>query len=111
MFVRNIFKMLISEGRPPICSFSDPQLLNLIRQNNQQAFEVIFERYWNQLFDLVFARLHSMDSSRIIVQDIFITLWLKRKILSTGNLWDYLVAEAITRSLTYCKELQKNLEA
>ena len=94
---------------PTFSSYSDSRLLDLIRKNDQQAFEVIFERYWAQLFDFVYARVRSVDSSRVIVQDIFITLWLKRRNLSASILRDYLYADANCRSLECLAQHVKDL--
>ena len=85
-------------------SYSDSRLLDLIRQNDQQALETIFDRHWAQLFDFIFARVRSVDSSKVIVQEIFVALWLKRRHLSTSNLRDYLYADAHYRSLEYLDE-------
>ena len=94
---------------PKLSSYSDSQLLNLIRQNDQQALEITFDRYWAQLFDFVFVRVRSVDSSRAIVQEIFIRLWLKRSYLSVNNLREYLYADAHSRSLEYLAENVKDL--
>ncbi len=92
-----------------LSSYSDSRLLDLIRKNDQQALQTIFDRYWSQLFDLVFARVRSVDSSRAIVQEVFVTLWLKRRSLSASNLWDYLYADATCRSLECLAERVKDL--
>ena len=95
---------------PTLSRYSDSRLLDLIRQNDQQALEMIFDRYWAQLFDFVFARIRCTDSSRCIVQDVFITLWLKRRHLSTHNLRDYLYGDALGRSLELLSEDVKKFE-
>ena len=82
-----------------ISSYSDSRLLKLIRQDDQKAFEMIFERYWTPLFDFVFSRVQSVDSTREIVQDIFISLWVKRKFAPLDNLRSYLYEDANTRLL------------
>ncbi len=92
-----------------LSSYSDSRLLDLIRQNDQQALEIIFDRYWAPLFDFIFARVRSLDSSKVIVEEIFVALWLKRRHLSTSNLRDYLYADAHNRSLEYLDEPVKAL--
>jgi len=89
--------------------YSDSRLLELIGKNDQQALETIFERYWAQLFDFVHARVCSVDSSRSIVQEIFITLWLQRRYLSIHCLQEYLYADAYTRSMEYLAESVKDI--
>lgn len=92
-----------------LSSYSDSRLLDLIRQNNEQALETIFDRYWVQLFDFAFGRVRSVDSSKVIVQEIFVALWLKRRHLSTGNLRDYLYSDAHNRTIEYLDDIVKAL--
>lgn len=91
-----------------ISDCSDFRLLNLIRQDDQKAFEVIFDRYWAQLYDFVFMRVQSIDLTRKIVQEIFIAVWVKRKFRPQNNLRSYLYEEADARTLYFVAEPLKN---
>ena len=103
MSVLKIFNKLI-KGFSDISSCSDRRLLNLIQQDDQKAFEVIFERYWAQLYDFVFLRVQSIDLTREIVQEIFIAVWANRKFLPANNLQSYLYEEAGARTLYFLPE-------
>jgi DNA-directed RNA polymerase specialized sigma24 family protein len=112
MLVRTIFKIFLRYLRVPLSSYSDARLLKWIRKNDQEAFEVVFERYWAPLFDFIFSRVQSVDVAQEIVQDVFTSLWLKRKLLSQNNLRSYLYSDANTRSVEYLAErLANSLES
>lgn len=100
MSILTILKMLLNEANH-ISGYSDSRLLKLIRQDDQKAFEMIFERYWAPLFDFVFLRVQSVDPTREIVQDIFISLWGKRKFSTVNTLRSYLYEDADARLLHY----------
>jgi DNA-directed RNA polymerase specialized sigma24 family protein len=111
MLVRTIIKMLLGYLGRPLSRHSDARLLKWIGENDQEAFEVIFERYWAPLFDFIFARVQSVDVAQEIVQDVFTSLWLKRNLLSQNNLRSYLYSDANTRSVNYLAgDLKKTLE-
>lgn len=107
MSILTILKMLLKDASS-ISSYSDSRLLKLIRQDDQKAFKMIFERYWAPLFDFVFLRVQSVDSTREIVQDIFISLWVNRKFAAVNNLRSYLYEDANARLLHYPGEAFKS---
>lgn len=100
MSILTILKMLLKDTRH-ISDYSDSRLLKLIRQDDQKAFEMIFEHYWGPLFDFVLLRVQSVDPTREIVQDIFISLWVKRKFAPLSNLQSYLYEDADARLFHY----------
>ena len=73
-----------------ISSYSDDELLSAIRQNDERAFEALFERYWTQVHAMAYPRVLSMGATQEIVQDVFISLWHQRKTGSISNLPSYL---------------------
>jgi len=58
---------------------SDPELLLLIKDNNEQAFSVAVHRYRKQLYRQIYKRLGSEDDTKDMLQDIFISLWNNRQ--------------------------------
>jgi RNA polymerase sigma factor (sigma-70 family) len=61
---------------------TDQDLLSLIKNGEPYAFEVIFERYWDQLFKTAVARLNNEDDAKDIVQELLISFWNKREKLA-----------------------------
>lgn len=61
---------------------TDKELLDAIKGNDHAAFEVLFNRYWEYLFAIVYRRLNNRQEAQDIVQDIFIYIWNSRESLS-----------------------------
>jgi DNA-directed RNA polymerase specialized sigma24 family protein len=76
----------------PISSYSDEELLKAIRQDDEKAFEELFERYWRQVHAMAYARVLSKGVTQEIVQDVFISLWDQRATLSISYVPEYLNA-------------------
>jgi len=71
-------------------NFSDADLLHLVIKDNEKAFEEIYERYWLLLLITANKRLHNKESSKDIVQNVFIDLWTRRKAVKIDHLNAYL---------------------
>lgn len=70
---------------------SDQDLLLLIKKDDHFAFDIIFERHWQSLYQAARVRLNDHDRAKDIVQEIFITLWQRRSVLAIkGSLENYL---------------------
>jgi RNA polymerase sigma-70 factor (family 1) len=80
-------------------SLSEQELLRLLQQNDDLAFQELYNRYWSKLFYVSHKRLKSAMAAEEIVQDVFFTLWRKRNTLQIGNLSHYL--GAMTRYAVY----------
>jgi len=63
-------------------TFSDAELFDLIRSDDQAAFTELFDRYNAPLYVHAFKRLQSREECRDLVQDLLFTVWLKRKDLT-----------------------------
>lgn len=62
-------------------NFSDIVLVEHIKNNDHNAFDVIFQRYWKKLYQTALARLDDQDTAQDIVQEIFIKIWQRRESL------------------------------
>lgn len=59
---------------------TDNELLDLIRiHNDQAAFAEIYRRYWKVLINAAGKRINSMEIAEEIVQDVFVSFYLRRK--------------------------------
>jgi RNA polymerase sigma-70 factor (ECF subfamily) len=61
-----------------INSFSDSELLEQLRQDNEVALDIIFKKYWQPLFISAFNLLKDKATCEDIIQDIFIRVWDRR---------------------------------
>lgn len=66
-------------------SHTDEQLLPLLKDDNEVAFTEIYNRYWNILFAVAYHRLGNEMEAEGIVQDIFISLWERRRSLMLAH--------------------------
>ena len=54
------------------------ELLSLLKQGNEQAFEKIYKAYSSRLFGNVFKMVKSETTTQEILQDVFIKIWNNR---------------------------------
>ena len=72
-------------------TYTDEELVALMQQDKAGAFESIYDRYWDKLFDAAYKRLHNTAICEEVVQDIFVKIWEKRSALTiTTGLKNYL---------------------
>lgn len=76
---------------PFTTSVTDQQLITLIAQDNMEAFTALYGRYWDKIFAVAMHRLGDVAEAEEIVQEIFLSLWARRKNLQlTHGLHTYL---------------------
>ncbi|WP_342083574.1 RNA polymerase sigma factor [Dyadobacter sp. OTU695] len=71
---------------------SDQNLLLALRRGEQSAFDVIYGRYWQRLFESAMRRVADEDQAKDIVQDVFVSLWGNRQKMEVVDLKAYLMA-------------------
>ena len=57
---------------------SDKDLLNLLKQDDKNAFDEIYGRYWNFLTNSALKHLQSKQKAEDLVQEIFISFYNRR---------------------------------
>ncbi len=80
---------------------NDSELLTLLTQDDSEAFELLYRRYWHQLYDAAYQRLRNGQQAEDIVQDIFVTIWTRRANLHIENLQAYLHTAVRFRVFNY----------
>jgi len=72
-------------------SDTDSELIALIRNDNRDAFTTLYQRYWDKIFAVAIHRLGVEEEAEEIVQEIFLSIWTRRKSLKlTHSLATYL---------------------
>lgn len=67
-------------ARYPSPYWTDEMLLDLIqRKDDRAAFAELYERYWDLLVDIAYKRLKSREIANEIVQDIFVSFFIRRQ--------------------------------
>lgn len=64
---------------------SDQELVIAIKQNDQSAFKVLYHRYFKKLVRFAWYRLHCVETSRDLVQEVFYKIWLNREQLDSSK--------------------------
>ena len=57
---------------------SERQLLERLRDSDQEAFRILFEKYQPVLFRFVLHSLHEADDAHDVVQETFVRIWDRR---------------------------------
>lgn len=57
----------------------DLELFQKIKQNDLSSYEVIFKKYYNDLYRFAFNYLRDQVAAEEVVQEVFLYLWEKRK--------------------------------
>lgn len=92
-------------------SFTDQELVALLKQDSRAAFSEIYERYWDKLYYIGHRMLKSQDAAEEVVQDTFVLLWKKRLSLEISSLPVYLAAMMryeVYRALAKDKKQREN---
>lgn len=61
-----------------------------LREGNREAFAEIYERYWKRLLAIAYSHSRNKAVAEEIVQEVFISLWNRRKVLRVDNIVAYL---------------------
>jgi RNA polymerase sigma-70 factor (family 1) len=75
--------------------YTDTELLEKLQkeisdESAEYAFEAIYDRYWTKLLAIAYNHLRDKQASEEVVQEIFITLWERRKKVEIETLSSYL---------------------
>ena len=79
-------------------NLTDDLLVDLLKKDDAKAFEVIYRRYWRQLYGFVYQQLGSREEAEEIVHDLMLSLWQNRQQSQIQNLKVYFFIAA--RNLT-----------
>lgn len=71
-------------------TYNDEQLLQLLKEDNHAAFEAVYNRYWEVLYDWAYKRYNDEVATEDALQEVFIAIWQRRSELDVTNLEAYL---------------------
>lgn len=69
---------------------TDTELVALLREDSEEAFRALYERYWYDLFVLAKRKLRDEAMASDMAQELFLRLWQKRRTLLIANVGAYL---------------------
>lgn len=59
-------------------TYSDQELILLLKDDDQEAMREIYDRYWLKLLSVATNRLYFQEEAEECVQDVFLSLWKRR---------------------------------
>lgn len=68
----------------------DKQYVAAIKNGDKEAFAHVYEYYWKKLLAVSFRHTKDKEMAEEIVQDVFVSLWQRRKDLEIEHLSNYL---------------------
>ncbi|MBO9728531.1 MAG: sigma-70 family RNA polymerase sigma factor [Chitinophaga sp.] len=77
-------------GRDELLHANDQDLLAEISKRNGFAFDVLYNRYWKDVFNIAYKRIRNTNAAQDIAQDVFVQLWTREKSTPIDNLPAYL---------------------
>lgn len=85
----------------------DKLLLLKLKEGNTDAFDALYEKYWNGIYSAAFKRLQDPDQAKDITQEVFLQLWLKREENTIDNLPAYLFTATKNKVLNWMEKERK----
>lgn len=83
-------------------TYSDQELVTLLKQGDPAAYTEIYNRYKNQLLLHAYRMLQDGEEAKDLVQELFAILWTKREAIRISNSLDtYLYGAIKNRILNY----------
>lgn len=73
-------------------NLENEHLIEKLREGSENAFTVIYQRYWYKMFLVAYRKLQDKEAAEEIIQDIFLRLWKERITAKINNLDHYLFA-------------------
>lgn len=84
----------------------DSELQARVKNRDYQAFEILFDRYWKQLYSFAMRIHKEADVCQDIVQEIFISFWEKHSQETILNLEAYLLRAVRYRVANHIRDLK-----
>lgn len=74
----------------PINQLTDESLTDLLKAGDESAFTEIYQRYWQKLLAIGYHHTKDKPAAEEILQEVFISLWERKKIVDIHSLNNYL---------------------
>jgi RNA polymerase sigma-70 factor (family 1) len=94
-------------------SISDESLVLLVKKGETGAFEVLYQRYWRQLYGFAYRQLGVKEEAEEIVQELMLSLWQNREVSDIQDLRIYLFIAArnlVNKNIKAQMHLRKYME-
>ncbi len=80
---------------------SDFELIKSMREkDDNHCFQLLYDKYWHKLYSTAIIKVQDEEAVIDIVQDLFVTIWVKRKELNINNHVDLYLYRALKNRIT-----------
>ncbi|QIL77050.1 RNA polymerase sigma-70 factor [Hymenobacter sp. HDW8] len=84
-------------------SYTEADLLQALRTDDEGAFEEVYKRYCFRLFTVAYRKLKQREEAEELVQDLLADLWSRRATMQIQQLDQYLFSAIRYRIINYIK--------
>lgn len=85
--------------------FSDQELMEMIRKDDHYAFEMLYQRHWQKLYQSAFNICRDRDTCMDVCQEIFIWFWEHRNSVSLiSTVQSYLLTAVKYKMISYIRK-------
>jgi RNA polymerase sigma-70 factor (ECF subfamily) len=89
-------------------NYSDQELLQLLRHDEDMAMTLIFRRHFHNVFNASYRLYPDRMVAEDLTQEVFVELWRRRERLAVNSsLSAYLRRAAVNKTLNHLRETQK----
>ncbi|MBS1752981.1 MAG: sigma-70 family RNA polymerase sigma factor [Ferruginibacter sp.] len=93
-------------------SFNEQQLISLLKNGDMQAFDELYWKYQDAVYQNVFKLTRNSHVAEDIVQEVFISLWEKRDSLdSSRSVGGWLFVSSYNRAINVLKKNLRETQA
>lgn len=86
-------------------ALTDQYLIIAMQSGDQKAFEALYQRYWSEVYTMIYRRINDREVAKDIVQDIFVNLWRYRdQIIAEGSLAPLLNVTAKKQAISWYRK-------
>ncbi|MEP7256963.1 MAG: RNA polymerase sigma-70 factor [Flavitalea sp.] len=91
---------------------TDGELIAASCEGNEEAFRMLFDKYWNDLYKIAAKRISSAEDIKDLLQDVFLSLWNNiREVKVADSLGGYLYVSLRNKILNYYQKKDTRLKA
>ena len=89
---------------------TDEELFTCIKQNDEEAYRILFKRYWERLYLFAWRRLKSQQEAEDVVQHIFMKIWEQRTARNIHSMQYYLFKAVSYEIIAALKRMLDNTD-
>lgn len=69
---------------------SNKMLMDFIRDSDEKAFSMLYDRLWEPMYTKAYSLLKSHDEAKDVIQEIWISVWERREVIENNNIEGFL---------------------